>query len=66
MQVKNVNYTEFPRGVFFLGFHSMETHVAEMLSGGWREQGRTHQPAGRGILPGVRRPGAMLVTYVKD
>lgn len=66
MQSKNVTYTEFARGAFLLGFRKMETHQAEMMSAGWREQARTYLQAGRGILPGVRRPGAMLVTYVKD
>jgi hypothetical protein len=65
MQVKNVTYTEFARGAFLLGFRKMETHQAEMFGSGWREQARTYQPAGN-RLPGVRRPSAMLVTYVKD
>jgi putative transcriptional regulator len=66
MQVKTVTYTEVIRGTYVLGFKKMDTHMAEMLNDGWRVQSQTPQAAGRGILPGVRRPGAMLVTYVKD
>jgi hypothetical protein len=66
MQVKTVTYTEVMPGTYISGFKKMDTHMAEMLNDGWRVQSQTHKPAGKGILPGVRRPGAMIVTYVKD
>jgi hypothetical protein len=66
MQVKTVSYTEVVGGVFVLGFKKMDTHMAEMMNDGWRVQSQIHQPKGRGILPGVKRPGTMIVTYVKD
>jgi hypothetical protein len=65
MTVKNVTYTEIARGMFVLGFQKMETHQGEMLTAGWRVQAQIYQPAGPGSLLFVRRPGAMLVTYVK-
>lgn len=65
MQVKTITYTEV-LGMYVLGFKKMDTHMAEMLRDGWRVQSQNTQVAGRGILPGVRRPGSMIVTYVKD
>jgi hypothetical protein len=66
MQVKTETYTEVVRGVFVMGLKKMDTHMAEMMNAGWRVQSQTYQPPGKGFLPGVKRPGAMLVTYVKD
>ena len=66
MQVKTITYTEVLRGTYVMGFKKMDTHMAEMMNDGWRVQSQNAQPSGRGILPGVKRPGAMLVTYVKD
>lgn len=66
MQVKTELYTEVIQGAFVLGFKKMDTHMAEMMTSGWRVQCQTYQAAGRGMFPGVRRPGSMLVTYVKD
>jgi hypothetical protein len=53
-------------GVFMLGFKTMDTHMAEMMNDGWRVQSQNHQPKGPGFLPGVKKPGTMMVTYVKD
>jgi hypothetical protein len=66
MQVKTVTYTEVLRGTYVLGFKKMDTHMTEMLNDGWRVQSQNSQPAGKGIFPGVKRPGSMFVTYVKD
>jgi hypothetical protein len=66
MQVKTVSYTEVLGGMFVLGFKSMDTHMAEMMNDGWRVQSQNHQPKGPGFLPGVKKPGSMMVTYVKD
>jgi hypothetical protein len=66
MQVKTITYTEVLGGFYVLGFKKMDTHMAEVMSDGWRVQSQSHQPACNGFLPGVKRPGAMVVTYVKD
>jgi hypothetical protein len=66
MPVKTVTYTEVVRGAFVLGFKKMDTHMEEMMNEGWRVQSQTYQASGKSFLPGVKRPGAMLVTYVKD
>ena len=65
MQVKTVTYTEVVRGAFVLGFKKKDTHMGEMMNEGWRVQSETYQTPRRGFL-GVRQPGAMLITYVKD
>jgi hypothetical protein len=66
MQVQTVSYTEVIGGTFVLGFKSMDRHMAEMMKDGWRVQSQIHQPKGPGFLPGVKKPGAMIVTYVED
>jgi hypothetical protein len=66
MQVKTITYTEVIRGKYILGMKGMDSHMEEMAKDGWRVQSQNMQQAGRGILPGVRRPGSMVVTYVKD
>lgn len=66
MQVKTITYTEIVPGKFILRLKSMDSHMAEMAKDGWRVQSQNMQQAGKGILPGVRRPGSMVVTYVKD
>jgi hypothetical protein len=66
MQAKTITYTEVLQGAYVFGFKSMDKHMSEMLNDGWRVQSQNAQPAGKGFLPGVKRPGAMVVTYVKD
>jgi hypothetical protein len=65
MQVKTITYTEV-FGAYVYQFKGMDKHMAEMMNDGWRVQSQTQQAAGKGFLPGVKRPGAMVVTYVKD
>jgi hypothetical protein len=66
MQVKTVSYTEVVGGMFLLGFKTMDTDMAEMMNDGWRVQSQSHQPKGKSFFPGVKKPGTMIVTYVKD
>jgi hypothetical protein len=66
MQVKTITYTEVFRGKYILGLKSMDAHMTEMLKDGWRVQSQNMQQAGKSPFPGVKRPGSMVVTYVKD
>lgn len=65
MQVKTITYTEI-MGAYVLGFKKMDTHMAEMMTDGWRVQSQTPMASGKGMFPGTKKPGSMLVTYVKD
>lgn len=66
MQVKTVSYTEVVGGVFVLGFKKMDTHMAEMMNDGWRVQSQNHKPKTGEPFSPLKRPGTMIVTYVKD
>jgi hypothetical protein len=64
LSAKTVTYTEILRGTYVLGLKKMDTHMTEMGRDGWRVVQNHMQAAG--ARPGVKRPGSMIVTYVKE
>jgi hypothetical protein len=63
-EVKTITYTKL-LGTYVLGFKKMDTHMAEMMSQGWRVQAQNAQDGKKRILMG-NTADSMTVTYIKD